>query len=485
MKAKEYNHHWIELEFDSKEEQEQFIKKTSYKLEHAKYSSSYKSGLWDGTKKYLTANNKCHKGIFKSIYNNHPLVCDINFNSISFEDIPLFKNNTKYERRQYQLDAINTILKEKYGLITAAMGSGKTLIAAGTLSYHLAQNKNNKALFVCYDKNILTQSIKNFKDYGFNVSQFGDSIKDLSGDIIVATIQSLSKIKDPKSVLKNITFLFCDESHHSKSKTSKTILTKLYNCKYYIGLTATPFKEGTVELAELMSILGPVIFKFGFSDGVQENRIVPVKVFFLDNGCDDKIKEAVFARKNYQFIWETAVQNNSFRNELISKITNTMTNLLNTTNLILVDKIDHGEEVLRALKKQPNLKSLAMYGEDNIFIRESKKQLLSTDNINTLVSTVLTEGVDLKPSPVIAINTSGRKGFIKLIQFIGRITRPNPKFGKFRVAIDFIDRYNPILLYHSNERIKACKSFGLEVVICKSMQELLVEIIKYYKETKD
>ena len=123
-----------------------------------------------------------------------------------------------------------------------------------------------------------------------------------------------------------------------------------------------------------------------------------------------------------------------------------------------------------------------MYGDDDIIMRDAKKQRLMKEDVNTLVSTVVTEGVDFKVSPVVAVNASGRKGFIKLIQFLGRVTRPNPKFKKFRILVDMVDRYNPALVRHSEERIKACENFGVKVVICKSVKELLVEIIKYYKE---
>jgi superfamily II DNA or RNA helicase len=105
------------------------------------------------------------------------------------------------------------------------------------------------------------------------------------------------------------------------------------------------------------------------------------------------------------------------------------------------------------------------------------------DNSNTLISTVVSEGIDFAVSPVVAFNASGRKSFIRLIQFLGRITRKNEKFKKFRIYLDILDKENPFLLIHSNERIEICKQFGIDVQVCSSIQELIVDIIKYYKET--
>ena len=359
-----------------------------------------------------------------------------------------------------------------------------TLMAAGVISYHLSLDSRNKVLFVVYDTNILVQTVKNLTAYGFNVSQFGNGTKDLSGDIVVATIQSLNNIEKPKEVLKYVTFVICDEAHHAKSKTSKAILTKLPNCNYFIGLTATPYTEDTVETAELQAVLGPVIFKYGFSDGVEAGKIAPVKAFFLDVEPDLDIKEAIFARKNYKLIWDTAIQFNDVRNNQISSILSYCVDLLETPNLVLVDRTEHGTALCQSFKKTANLSATTMFGSDDILLREIKKGHLQTDTINTLISTVCREGVDFKISPVVAVNASGRKGFVSLIQFLGRITRPNKKFGTFRAYIDMIDNYHPMLREHSYHRIEACKKFGVEVVVCSSIKELIVELVKYYKQCK-
>jgi superfamily II DNA or RNA helicase len=362
------------------------------------------------------------------------------------------------------------------------MGSGKTLIAAATLSYHLSLDSRNKALFVVYDRNILYQTIKNFEKYGFNVSQYGDGVKDLSGDIVVAVINSLNNIEKPKEVLKYVTFVICDEAHHGKSKSSRDVLTKLPNCEYFIGLTATPHTDRSLDTAELQSILGPIIFEYGFKDGVADGKVAPVKAFFLDTKPDLDVKELVIDRKNYKFIWDTAVKENDARNKQLASVLSYCVSLLETPNLVLVDRVEHGAEMLKHLSAFDNIKASTMFGDDNIALREAKKMAIQDDTINTLISTVVKEGVDFPISPVIAVNASGRKSFISLIQFLGRITRPNEKFKSFRCYIDTVDNYHPLLKSHSQERMNACANFGVDVVVCNSVKDLIVEIIKHYKE---
>ena len=298
MKAIKISSTTVQLEFDNQAQRDSLASMLSYKIPGCEFSAAYQAKKWSGSKCYLTPTNRLRIGLFKSLFNTHSLVFDKNFKPLTFDNIPLYKNNPQFERRQYQLDAINSILQNKYGICTAIMGSGKSLISAAVLSYHLSLNSKNKALFRVYDKNILQQSIKNFTSYGFKVSQFGDNIKDITGDVVVGTIQSLNNIQKPKQVLKNITFVFSDESHHSKSTTSRKILSKIPNSEYFIGLTATPFTEKTLEYAELTASIGPVIYTYSYQDAVKDGKIVPVKAFFLDLKPDYDLKEQIFLRKN-------------------------------------------------------------------------------------------------------------------------------------------------------------------------------------------
>ncbi|MCI4436131.1 MAG: DEAD/DEAH box helicase family protein, partial [Ignisphaera sp.] len=465
MRATPFDKYWVQLEFASNEERIKLEKAVSYTVPGSSFNPSFNAGFWNGTKSFLTEGNKLPAGIFKSIFPDHVIARDYNHTDLKYENIPLYRDNPQYERRDYQLEAINTILHHKRMIVAAVVGSGKTLIAAATISYLLEKDKKTKVLFVCYDKNILAQSIKNFKKYGFNVSQYGDGVKDLTGDVVVATVQSLTRIEKPRKVLAPFTACFCDESHHSKSKTSKAVLTRLVNCDYYIGLTGTPFKDKTLELAELMAVLGPVMFQYGFERAVNDKNIAPVKCIFYKLPYDEEAKTQVIDRKNYKHIWDKAIKDSKVRNKAIANILKYTTDLLAAPAIIMVDRVEHGNTIGNEVRNNTKVNCLEMYGEDSVIVRDMKKASLMTDEINLLISSVLNEGVDLAISPVIAVNASGRKNFINMIQFLGRIVRSNTKFGDFRVYLDFIDTAHPMLKKHSLERIQNCKDTGSEVVL--------------------
>lgn len=484
VKAIPFDNYWVQLEFSSDKERELLNKAVSYDIPGAQFNPSVQAGFYTSTKSFLTQANKLPLGLWKSLFFDHKLVCDVGFKSLAFDDIPLYRDNTNYDRRDYQLDAINSVLKQKRGLVCAVVGSGKTLIAAATISYLLERNAKNKVLFIVYDKNILSQSITNFKKYGLKVSQYGDGVKSFEGDIVVATIQSLTRIENPRKILAPFTVCICDESHHSKSKTSKAVMTKLVNVNYFIGLTGTPPKPKSLQLAELMAVLGPVIFEYKMSHGVANGNIAPVKCIFYKLPYDETVKSQVIDRKNYKHIWDKAIKESKQRNKAITDVLKHSVDLLQTPSLILVDRVEHGNMLAETIRTKSNIDVFEMYGQDSIIVRDMKKDALMKDDINVLVSSVIGEGIDMKISPVIAVNASGRKNFISMIQFLGRIVRSNEKFGDFRIYFDFVDTAHPMLKKHSLERIQNCKDTGSDVVICESITDVIREIVSHYNQIK-
>jgi len=226
------------------------------------------------------------------------------------------------------------------------------------------------------------------------------------------------------------------------------------------------------------------MFTYGFERAVNDKNIAPVKCIFYKLPYNEIVKSQVIDRKNYKHIWDKAIRDSHQRNSAISNILKYVSDLLQAPSIIAVDRTEHGSNIAQCIRDGSTLNVMEMYGSDSIIVRDMKKEALMSDTIDVLVSSVLQEGVDLRISPVIAVNTSGRKNFINMIQFLGRIVRANEKFGDFRIYLDFIDNAHPMLKKHSIERIQNCKDTGSDVVICDTIQDVLAEIIKHYKQIK-
>jgi len=272
-----------------------------------------------------------------------------------------------------------------------------------------------------------------------------------------------------------------DEGHHGKSKTSRQILTKLSGCHYYIGLTATPPKEKTLELAELVSIIGPVLFDYGLETAIKNGNVAPIKCFFLKTPESFHVKELVFNRRNYQVIWNNGVRDNEKRNKAIADICRHLHDLIGVSTLINVDRVEHGSSIQYELFKS-KLSSVEMYGDDIVTIRNAKIQRLMQNSVNILLTSVVREGVDLPIAPPLAINASGKSKFIGVVQFLGRSVRKNEKFGSFRALVDFYDTCHPLLQKHSEDRMSACRDEGLEVIVVDSVSDLLQQVVTYYNQ---
>jgi superfamily II DNA or RNA helicase len=469
------------MEFESEAEREALERATSFSIPGSQFSASYTAGCWDGKKRFLTAANKLPMGLFKSLFPTHSLVYNTN-PDYSFNDLSFFRMNPQFAGRKYQLEAINTIFTEKRLIIAAVVGAGKTLIAAATILKHLETFPKGKVLFVVYDKNILKQTADKFTEYGIPYTVFGGGTKDLTGDVVIATIQTLNNLKNPTKSLAAFTMCFSDEAHHSKAKTSKDIFSRLKGCEYYIGLTGTPPKQGTLDYAELVCTLGPVRYEYGFQTATTAGNIAPVKCFFLRTPFSFDTAGKTVNRKNYQTIWENGIRDSEIRNKTIASVVATINTLLKTPTLIMVDRTEHGCNIGEQIKQFQNIRHLEMYGEDSIVVREAKREFLMNNDIDILISTLNKEGVDFAISPVVAFNAAGRKSFVSQIQFLGRIVRKNEDFKSFRVYYDFLDIAHPKLKEHSEERLQACRDTGSSVVICESINELLAKTIEYYKE---
>jgi len=138
--------------------------------------------------------------------------------------------------REDQLRLIESARKHLRGVLKSPTGSGKTVIASGIISMF----PKAKVLFLCHTISLIKQTITEFSRFGLGpISQVGSGSKDISGRIVVATMQSFSKIPIEETCDK-FDIVIVDESHHvnSFSSTYAKILTSLL-VPIRFGFTAT------------------------------------------------------------------------------------------------------------------------------------------------------------------------------------------------------------------------------------------------------
>jgi superfamily II DNA or RNA helicase len=121
--------------------------------------------------------------------------------------------------RDDQLRQIKVALERKRGVLVAPTGTGKTVLMAGLISCF----PESRVLYLVHTIDLVNQTIAEFERFGLgSISKMGDGSKDLSGRIVVSTVQSFAKL-DPRDYCDMFTIAFLDEcfAKGTKIKTPK------------------------------------------------------------------------------------------------------------------------------------------------------------------------------------------------------------------------------------------------------------------------
>jgi superfamily II DNA or RNA helicase len=190
----------------------------------------------------------------------------------------------KYSLRDYQEKAKRLIqgrfsVGDKRVMAWLNTGAGKGLLMSDFNFNAIA--RGHKVLNIMRRREIIFQTIKNYKKYhGINASPIMGSLKgiDLSNPCQVASIDTLTRrVSNEKYLgLKDFSLIVIDECHDMTSDSYKRLIWFLeglnpqdYNPKsfelekdkfkkFYVGLTATPFRVGKKTHTFFQSVVKPI-----------------------------------------------------------------------------------------------------------------------------------------------------------------------------------------------------------------------------------
>jgi superfamily II DNA or RNA helicase len=170
------------------------------------------------------------------------------------------------------------------------------------------------------------------------------------------------------------------------------------------------------------------------------------KIKIIKIPVDYKVKEL----RKYQDVYEQGIVKNRSRNRMIIKTAKDLA-VLGKTSLILITRIDHGENLVETANLL-GFKVVFIQGKDDGKMREMIRESLNNKEILTVISTnIWKEGVDL-PALDCVINAAGGKSEIVLLQSIGRGLRAT-KDKDSVLIVDFLDLSHHYLISHFGERL--------------------------------
>ena len=364
------------------------------------------------------------------------------------------ENSEKVTLYDYQVDLINTSIKQKRGIIFAPTSAGKTNVLLGILK---SLPPRTPTLVLQNRIGLAEQNYSELKKWNFsNLGRlWGKCVE--PNIITVASIQSVMKME---KVLPKIKCLIVDEIHDMMSKTPIAVYKKLKGADIRIAISATPFKFGErdkVQKHQVKGYFGPVLKIKSSEGGVLTTAQLQERGILSSSKCTFyPINEPAIPYDIYLDAVTRGVAENTYFNDIVTRLAKGCTG----RTLILVDRVAHGDKLSQMLKN-----SLWVQGKDNTETRkEVVLQLQQSKKTVVAIATqqIFNTGINVKVHNL--INAAGGQADHQIIQRMGRGLRTAEDKNELNYY-DFIFNINPYLLTHSKRRVKILKDQGHEIDI--------------------
>lgn len=359
---------------------------------------------------------------------------DIQFNvevTDKFRDvitIPVLKEELiklNLDPRDYQEESVLAAIKNKSGVIVLPTSAGKTLVIA-LLVKSIQQQHDCKTLILVPDIQLVAQTYSDFIEYGISekeITKWTGSIEpNKDAKIVISNAQILLSEKQDLSLLKDIKLLVIDEVHKLKYGNKINKVVEQIPALFRYGLTGT-LPDNKIDQWNIFGKIGRVIYHKQSADLREQKYISQVHVAAVKLSYKNIPNFTVPSMVNPTAGYEeetTWLQTNQFRNSIITKLVNKA----DKNTLIMVDRIAHGEELLRVLQANTQKEVHFVHGAVDIEEREMIRKLMEEqDNVACIaISKIFSTGINIKNLHNIIFAAIG-KARIKIIQSIGRSLR--------------------------------------------------------------
>ena len=452
----------------------------TFEVPNAKFMPSVRNRLWDGKiRLFSPGTGKIYYGLLPYVKEflkeqGYKVTYDTDFSKRNLDKSITTKfvrslQKKKFKARDYQIDAIHTILESHRGLILSPTGSGKSFIIYALTRYYVKKLEHQKVLIVVPTTNLVEQMYGDFADYGWFPDEhchklYAGSDKNTSKEVVISTWQSIYKLD--KNYFNQFGAVFVDECHLAKAKSLTGIMTKLHDCKYRIGTT------GTLDGSEIHQLVLEGLFATHkevttTSQLVKDKHLsnLHIKCLVLQHPKEQR------RNRTYQEEMEYLATNRQ-RNLFISRLAAS----LDGNTLILAQYIEKQLVPLsfKIVEKCEGRSIHLIHGATPTEDREKARELVEKENDAIIVASygVFSMGINIKRLHNI-IFASPYKSQIKVLQSIGRglrLAEDKTECNLFDIADDMsYNKNRNFTLKHLEERVKiySKQEFDYEIVPIK------------------
>lgn len=435
-----------------------------------KFMPRFKSGQWDGQKRFYAQATKTFPTGFLPFIITEAHAKKFVVETDDQRKVLGLQDPTRiaemYPRlRDYQLQGIvqaltttlktdNAVLPWARGILKYPTNTGKTFMAVCLTDF-----LHKKTLYLVERQELLFQTHKEFQKHTkMSVGLLGAGEQQFDADITFAMAQTVRSIlkgeKQDRKVLledflKTIDCLVLDECHHMSDGVYDSVSRKC-PAPFRFALSATPLKRGDLGDVYLIANMGEVIAEGERGTLEKQGHIGRVVVYMFD------ITQPQLGKMNFADAYQAGIVENDYRNEDIVTATEKLLEK-GCTILILVRHRHHGLTIQGMLTKV-GVESRCISGIDKTTTRQDALKGLGKDFRVLIATRILNEGVDITALDAV-IRAGGWKKDLLSVQESGR--------GRNKTLVrivDFFDRTHKDLLAHSAMRKASYDAAGFKVV---------------------
>lgn len=328
----------------------------------------------------------------------------------------------KGKLRPYQDEAVRNIIARDFGVLRSATGSGKTVVALAVMAA-----RKQPTLILCHSRELLFQWRDRIKSFlGVDAGLIGDGHCEIQS-VTVGIVNSVKKHLD--ELPKHFGHIIIDECHRTPCSMFTQVVS-VFDCRYQLGLSATPFRrDGLTRLIYLY--MGDLVHRVDPARLRAEGAVLKPEIIRMYTNFHYDFKDDYAAMVTA--LTEDGTRNAQITSDVLKEIKRGP-----GVALIVTDRIAHCESLAGLLRGQ-GVKVEILTGKVPSKERTEIVKTVQHGDTQVLISTLqlLSEGFDC-PNLSTLFLCSPVKFSGRLLQVVGRILRPAD--GKQARVYDYIDR---------------------------------------------
>jgi len=346
------------------------------------------------------------------------------------------------------------------GYLKLPSGIGKTNLAIALTN----AGQFKKVLFLVPTLTLVDQTDKRYRKFGkdiISISTFTGTKKEMDGQIIIATYQSMQRLEKLPIDPSSFDLVIWDEVHEALSDARQKIMRFFGEDTIHLGLTASDKFDDSKEVANLM----PLIAKMEIEEAIKLGLLCAVQCWIAKTNID--ISKIIRRGNDYDIKTQKRYIDVTRRNQAAVYIYSRF--LKGQTALVTCINVNHAIKVAEIFQRA-GIPSQAVWGstQDNPLPKRELKQRLedfkngkikvmtTVDLIGTgFDNTLLTALINLRITSSV-VKATQRGGRVLRIfsqedenqQFVRKMIKKSG--GKLATVVDFLDEchnhgYRPVL----------------------------------------